>query len=54
MTQDTYQGLDAESRQMVVETVRQLSKKLLTWDKVSEWDKKEIFSRGSHPGDAGA
>jgi alkylation response protein AidB-like acyl-CoA dehydrogenase len=43
MTQDTYQGLDAESRQMVVETVRQLSKKLLTREKVLEWDKLEHF-----------
>ena len=43
MTQDTYQGLDAESRQMVVETVRQLQKKLLTREKIAEWDKKEIF-----------
>jgi alkylation response protein AidB-like acyl-CoA dehydrogenase len=43
MTQVTYQGLDAESRQMVVETVRQLSKKLLTREKISEWDKHEVF-----------
>jgi alkylation response protein AidB-like acyl-CoA dehydrogenase len=38
-----YRGLDDESRQMVVETVRQLSKKLLTKEKVLEWDKHEIF-----------
>jgi alkylation response protein AidB-like acyl-CoA dehydrogenase len=43
MTQDTYQGLDAESRQMVVETVRQLSKKLLTREKILEWDRDEFF-----------
>jgi alkylation response protein AidB-like acyl-CoA dehydrogenase len=36
-------GLDDESRQMVVETVRQLRKKLLTRDNILEWDKKEIF-----------
>lgn len=36
-------GLDDESRQMVVETVRQLSKKLLTKEKVLEWDKHETF-----------
>lgn len=38
-----YRGLDEESRQMVVETVRQLSKKLLTKEKVLEWDRHEIF-----------
>jgi alkylation response protein AidB-like acyl-CoA dehydrogenase len=43
MTQDTYQGLDAESRQMVVETVHQLSKKLLAREKILEWDKLELF-----------
>jgi len=36
-------GLDDESRQMVVETVRQLRKKLLTRESILEWDKKEIF-----------
>ncbi len=36
-------GLDAESRQMVVDTVRQLRKRLLTRDKILEYDKKEIF-----------
>ncbi|WP_231714486.1 acyl-CoA dehydrogenase [Desulfonema ishimotonii] len=36
-------GLDAESRQMVVDTVRQLRKRLLTREKVLEFDKKEIF-----------
>ncbi len=36
-------GLDDESRQMVVETVRQLSKKMLTKEKVLEWDKHELF-----------
>ncbi len=36
-------GLDDDSRQMVVDTVRQLRKKLLTKEKVLEFDKKEIF-----------
>lgn len=36
-------GLDEESRQMVVETVQQLRKRLLTKEKVLEFDKKEIF-----------
>ncbi len=43
MNDIAYKGLDDESRQMVVETVRQLSKKLLTKEKVLEWDKHEIF-----------
>jgi alkylation response protein AidB-like acyl-CoA dehydrogenase len=36
-------GLDAESQQMVVETVQQLSKKLLSKDKILQYDKEEIF-----------
>ena len=36
-------GLDEESRQMVVDTVRQLSKRLLTKKAVLEWDRDEIF-----------
>lgn len=36
-------GLDEESRQMVVETVQQLRKRLLTKEKVLEFDKKEVF-----------
>ncbi|QTA81172.1 Acyl-CoA dehydrogenase [Desulfonema limicola] len=36
-------GLDEESRQMVVDTVRQLRKRLLTKEKILEYDKKEIF-----------
>jgi alkylation response protein AidB-like acyl-CoA dehydrogenase len=36
-------GLDAESRQMVIDTVRGLKKRLLTRDKIFEFDKKEIF-----------
>jgi alkylation response protein AidB-like acyl-CoA dehydrogenase len=43
MNEIEFRGLDDESRQMVVETVRQLSKKLLTKEKVLEWDKHEIF-----------
>ena len=43
MNDIAYKGLDDESRQMVVETVRQLSKKLLTKEKVLEWDKHELF-----------
>ena len=35
-------GLDAESRQMVVDTVRQLRERLLTKEIISEFDKKEI------------
>lgn len=36
-------GLDSESRQMVIETVRQLQKRLLTKEKILEFDKNEIF-----------
>jgi len=36
-------GLDEESRQMVVDTVLQLRKRLLTKEKVLEYDRKEIF-----------
>jgi len=36
-------GLDAESRQMVLDTIGQLKKRLLTKDKIFEFDKKEIF-----------
>ncbi len=36
-------GLDAESRQMVIDTVRQLKKRLLTRENVLEFDRKEIF-----------
>lgn len=43
MNQDALRGLDAESRQMVVETVRQLQKKMLTQEKILAWDKNETF-----------
>ena len=36
-------GLDIESRQMVLETVRQLKKRLLTPEKIAEFDRAEIF-----------
>ena len=36
-------GLDLESRQMVLDTVGQLKKRLLTKDKILEFDQKEIF-----------
>lgn len=41
--QEAYRGLDAESRQMVVDTVHQLRKKLLTKEKILEWDEQEVF-----------
>jgi alkylation response protein AidB-like acyl-CoA dehydrogenase len=43
MTEMVYQGLDDESRQMVVDTVRQLRKKLLTQEKILDWDHHEVF-----------
>jgi alkylation response protein AidB-like acyl-CoA dehydrogenase len=36
-------GLDAESRQMVLDTVGQLKKRLLIQEKIMEFDRKEIF-----------
>ncbi len=36
-------GLDDETRQMVVDTVRQLSKRLLTKKAILEWDRDEVF-----------
>ncbi len=36
-------GLDLESRQMVLDTVAQLKKRLLTPEKISEFDREEIF-----------
>ncbi len=36
-------GLDFESRQMVLDTIGQLRKRLLTKDKILEYDKDEIF-----------
>jgi alkylation response protein AidB-like acyl-CoA dehydrogenase len=40
---ETRYGLDTEMRQMVLDTVTQLSKRLLAKEKVLEWDKKEVF-----------
>ena len=42
METDLY-GLDQESRQMVLDTVGQLKKRLLTPEKISEYDREEIF-----------
>jgi alkylation response protein AidB-like acyl-CoA dehydrogenase len=42
-SESTLRGLDEESRQMVVETVGQLRKRLLTPEKILEFDKKEVF-----------
>ncbi|MBN1931084.1 MAG: acyl-CoA dehydrogenase family protein [Desulfobacterales bacterium] len=36
-------GLDPESRQMVIDTVRQLKKRLLTKEKILEFDQNEFF-----------
>ncbi|MEW5909932.1 MAG: acyl-CoA dehydrogenase family protein [Thermodesulfobacteriota bacterium] len=36
-------GLDSETRQMVIETVRQLKNRLLTKEKILEFDKLEVF-----------
>ena len=36
-------GLDAESRQMVLDTIGQLKKRLLTREKIFEFDREEIF-----------
>ncbi|MFO8085703.1 MAG: acyl-CoA dehydrogenase family protein [Desulfobacterales bacterium] len=36
-------GLDTESRQMVIDTIRLLQKRILTKDKILEYDQKEIF-----------
>ena len=36
-------GLDPESRQMVLDTIAQLKKRLLTKEKILEFDRKEIF-----------
>jgi alkylation response protein AidB-like acyl-CoA dehydrogenase len=42
-TETDLYGLDQESRQMVLDTVGQLKKRLLTPEKISEYDRKEIF-----------
>lgn len=43
MSADAYRGLDLKSRQMVVDTVRQLRKKLLNKENILAWDKDEVF-----------
>ncbi len=43
MNQNTYDGLDAESREMVLETIRQLRKKMLAKENILAWDKNETF-----------
>lgn len=43
MEQNAIRGLDLESRQMVVDTVQQLRKKLLTKENILYWDKEEFF-----------
>lgn len=43
MEQNATRGLDIESREMVVETVRQLRKTLLSKENILEWDKNEEF-----------
>ncbi len=40
-------GLDLESRQMVIETVRHLKERLFTREKILEYDKKEFFPEDS-------
>lgn len=42
-TETVLKGLDSESRQMVIDTVRQLKKRLLTKEKILEFDKNEFF-----------
>ena len=42
-TEGELYGLDPESRQMVLDTVAQLKKRLLTPEKISECDREEIF-----------
>ena len=37
-------GLDLESRQMIIDMVGQLRKRILTKEKVLEWDQKRNFS----------
>jgi alkylation response protein AidB-like acyl-CoA dehydrogenase len=36
-------GLDDESREMVVDTIRQLRKRLLTRENILRWDREEVF-----------
>jgi alkylation response protein AidB-like acyl-CoA dehydrogenase len=43
MSETVYHGLDEESRQMVLDTVAQLKSRMLTKDKILEFDKNETF-----------
>jgi len=44
MTSDVeLKGLDSETREMVIDTVRQLRKRLLTKEKILEYDREDIF-----------
>jgi alkylation response protein AidB-like acyl-CoA dehydrogenase len=43
LSQGVLMGLDLESRQMVLDTVGQLKKRLLTPEKIMEFDRQEIF-----------
>ena len=43
MEQNAVQGLDLESREMVVDTVRQLRKNLLAKENILKWDEEEVF-----------
>lgn len=43
MSETAYRGLDSESRQMVVDTVQQLRKKLLSKENILKWDREEVF-----------
>lgn len=43
MGENEYRGLDLESREMVVDTVHQLRKRLLTKENILKWDKEEVF-----------
>jgi len=36
-------GLDTESRQMIIDTIRQMRNRLFTREKILEYDKNDIF-----------
>lgn len=42
-TKPVPKGLDIESRQMIIDTIRQMRNRLLTREKILEYDKNEIF-----------
>ncbi|MBT8342967.1 MAG: acyl-CoA dehydrogenase [Desulfatitalea sp.] len=43
MDENTFRGLDEESRQMVVDTVHQLRMNLLSKENILKWDQEEVF-----------